>query len=105
MNCDPSLLSPLCFAVVARAGVADQFVIDSCGTGGGSSNWYLPGGFRRAALHLLLCCRSPISHHQRPRSAASALPFIVLANKSGPFMHSLPVTCAATTKATLLMAA
>lgn len=32
-------------AVVERAGVADQFEIDSCGTGGGSSNWYLPGGF------------------------------------------------------------
>ncbi|KAL4853458.1 putative low molecular weight protein-tyrosine-phosphatase [Chlorella vulgaris] len=29
--------------VVARAGVADQFVIDSCGTGGGSSNCYHEG--------------------------------------------------------------
>lgn len=35
-------------AVVERAGVADRFEIDSCGTGGGSSNWYLPGGFRCA---------------------------------------------------------
>lgn len=25
--------------------MADRFEIDSCGTGGGSSNWYLPGGF------------------------------------------------------------
>eukprot|EP00638_Chattonella_subsalsa_P003712 CAMPEP_0117753996 /NCGR_PEP_ID=MMETSP0947-20121206/12571_1 /TAXON_ID=44440 /ORGANISM="Chattonella subsalsa, Strain CCMP2191" /LENGTH=243 /DNA_ID=CAMNT_0005573011 /DNA_START=264 /DNA_END=995 /DNA_ORIENTATION=- len=32
-------------AVVKRAGVEDQFEIDSCGTGGGSSNWYLPDGF------------------------------------------------------------
>ena len=37
-----------CPAVVDKAGVADQFDIDSCGTGGGSSNWYLPGGFRQA---------------------------------------------------------
>lgn len=32
-------------AAVERAGLADAFIIDSCGTGGGSSNWYLPGGF------------------------------------------------------------
>ncbi|PSC72725.1 tyrosine phosphatase [Micractinium conductrix] len=31
--------------VVEKAGVSGQFEIDSCGTGGGSSNWYLPGGF------------------------------------------------------------
>ena len=35
-----------CRAVVEREGVAHQFEIDSCGTGGGSRNWYLPGGFR-----------------------------------------------------------
>ena len=35
-------------AVVERAGMSGQFDIDSCGTGGGSSNWYLPGGFRQA---------------------------------------------------------
>lgn len=32
-------------SVVDRAGLAGEFEIDSCGTGGGSSNWYLPGGF------------------------------------------------------------
>lgn len=32
-------------AVVERNGVAEKFDIDSCGTGGGSSDWYLPGGF------------------------------------------------------------
>ncbi|KAL4458020.1 hypothetical protein ABPG75_012885 [Micractinium tetrahymenae] len=32
-------------SVVERAGLAGEFEIDSCGTGGGSSNWYLPGGF------------------------------------------------------------
>lgn len=31
--------------VVKRASVAEQFDIDSCGTGGGSDDWYLPGGF------------------------------------------------------------
>ncbi|KAK9823202.1 hypothetical protein WJX72_001079 [[Myrmecia] bisecta] len=31
--------------VVDRAGVTDAFHIDSCGTGGGSRNWYQPGGF------------------------------------------------------------
>ena len=36
----------LSLAVVEKAGVSGQFEIDSCGTGGGSSNWYLPGGFR-----------------------------------------------------------
>eukprot|EP00879_Flechtneria_rotunda_P013514 GHRR01014111.1.p1 GENE.GHRR01014111.1~~GHRR01014111.1.p1 ORF type:complete len:272 (+),score=72.18 GHRR01014111.1:539-1354(+) len=32
-------------AVVEKAGVTDQFDIDSCGTGGGSPNWYMLGGF------------------------------------------------------------
>ncbi|KAG7670167.1 hypothetical protein Ndes2526B_g06569 [Nannochloris sp. 'desiccata'] len=32
-------------ATVEKRGVADQYSIDSCGTGGGSSNWYLDGGF------------------------------------------------------------
>lgn len=32
-------------SVVEKAGLSNQFEIDSCGTGGGSSNWYLPGGF------------------------------------------------------------
>ena len=32
-------------AKVERSGVADAFFIDSCGTGGGSPNWYAPGGF------------------------------------------------------------
>lgn len=32
-------------SVVERAGAADSFAIDSCGTGGGSSNWYRAGGF------------------------------------------------------------
>ncbi len=27
-------------AVVERAGMQDQFVIDSCGTGGGNPDWY-----------------------------------------------------------------
>lgn len=31
--------------MVEDAGVGDRFEIDSCGTGGGSSNWYLPNGF------------------------------------------------------------
>ena len=31
--------------VVKKAGVEGDFVIDSCGTGGGSPDWYLPGGF------------------------------------------------------------
>lgn len=31
--------------VVKKAGVQNEFEIDSCGTGGGSSDWYLPGGF------------------------------------------------------------
>lgn len=30
---------------VQRAGCADKFEIDSCGTGGGSSNWFKPDGF------------------------------------------------------------
>ncbi|GBF99308.1 tyrosine phosphatase [Raphidocelis subcapitata] len=32
-------------AVVEREGVAGAFDIDSCGTGGGASGWYKPGGF------------------------------------------------------------
>lgn len=32
-------------AVAERAGVADRFDIDSCGTGGGASGWFKPGGF------------------------------------------------------------
>lgn len=44
-------------AVVERAGVAGQFEIDSCGTGGGSSNWYLPGGFRWAGVSVGGCVR------------------------------------------------
>ena len=32
-------------AVVERAGLADRFFIDSCGTGGGASRWYKDGGF------------------------------------------------------------
>ncbi len=32
-------------ATVEKRGIADQYSIDSCGTGGGSSNWYLEGGF------------------------------------------------------------
>lgn len=31
--------------VVSRRGLDDKFLIDSCGTGGGSPNWYLEGGF------------------------------------------------------------
>lgn len=31
--------------VVERAGLAGQFSIDSCGTGGGSGNWWQKGGF------------------------------------------------------------
>ena len=27
--------------VVDRSGVADEFVIDSCGTGGGNEDWYM----------------------------------------------------------------
>jgi Low molecular weight phosphotyrosine protein phosphatase len=30
---------------VQQAGCEDAFVIDSCGTGGGSENWYTPNGF------------------------------------------------------------
>lgn len=32
-------------AVVERNGLSEQFEIDSCGTGGGSSNWYRAGGY------------------------------------------------------------
>lgn len=32
-------------SVVERAGVTHNFMVDSCGTGGGSSNWYRAGGF------------------------------------------------------------
>lgn len=31
--------------VVSKAGVADNFVIDSCGTGGGNPGWYKDGGW------------------------------------------------------------
>eukprot|EP01026_Neomeris_dumetosa_P028276 TRINITY_DN22902_c0_g1_i14.p2 TRINITY_DN22902_c0_g1~~TRINITY_DN22902_c0_g1_i14.p2 ORF type:complete len:244 (-),score=19.70 TRINITY_DN22902_c0_g1_i14:200-931(-) len=31
--------------VVLKAGLADKFLIDSCGTGGGSDSWYQVGGF------------------------------------------------------------
>ena len=31
--------------VVERAGLSDQFVIDSCGTGGGQPDWYKSGGW------------------------------------------------------------
>jgi len=31
--------------VVQKAGVADQFHIDSCGTGGGNPEWYRDGGW------------------------------------------------------------
>lgn len=32
-------------SVVERSGFEERFIIDSCGTGGGSPNWYLEGGF------------------------------------------------------------
>lgn len=32
-------------SVVEKSGLESQFHIDSCGTGGGSSNWYLENGF------------------------------------------------------------
>jgi protein-tyrosine phosphatase len=32
-------------AVVERNGMKDKFDIDSCGTGGGSPDWFLEGGF------------------------------------------------------------
>lgn len=44
--------------VVDKAGLAGEFEIDSCGTGGGSSNWYLPGGFRYARQPGTLCIRA-----------------------------------------------
>lgn len=31
--------------VVEKRGLAAQYVIDSCGTGGGSDDWYMDGGF------------------------------------------------------------
>ncbi|CAM9951516.1 unnamed protein product [Choristocarpus tenellus] len=31
--------------VTAKNGAQDEFYIESCGTGGGSSNWYKDGGF------------------------------------------------------------
>lgn len=46
--------------VVKKAGLSEQYTIDSCGTGGGSPDWYLPGGFsyhegaQRWFLHLTL---------------------------------------------------
>lgn len=41
--------------VVKKAGVEGEFVIDSCGTGGGSPDWYLPGGvsYHEGAARLL----------------------------------------------------
>lgn len=50
--------------VVEQAGLAGDFEIDSCGTGGGSSNWYLPGGFRWGGRHHGvpgLCAVPPLS--------------------------------------------
>ncbi len=32
-------------AAVEKAGLADQFDIDSCGTGGGNAGWYIQGGW------------------------------------------------------------
>lgn len=32
-------------ANVEKSGLSHRYIVDSCGTGGGSSNWYLPGGF------------------------------------------------------------
>eukprot|EP00232_Nephroselmis_pyriformis_P016817 CAMPEP_0182881594 /NCGR_PEP_ID=MMETSP0034_2-20130328/17265_1 /TAXON_ID=156128 /ORGANISM="Nephroselmis pyriformis, Strain CCMP717" /LENGTH=268 /DNA_ID=CAMNT_0025014629 /DNA_START=6 /DNA_END=812 /DNA_ORIENTATION=- len=32
-------------AVVEKKGLADQFDIDSCGTGGGNASWFMPGGW------------------------------------------------------------
>ena len=32
-------------AVVDKSGLASSILVDSCGTGGGSPDWYLPGGF------------------------------------------------------------
>jgi hypothetical protein len=32
-------------SVVERKGLADQFDIDSCGTGGGAASWYKAGGY------------------------------------------------------------
>lgn len=44
--------------VVKKAGVESQFMIDSCGTGGGSPDWYLPGGFsyHEGTQHFLSEC-------------------------------------------------
>jgi hypothetical protein len=40
--------------VVKKAGVQNQFLIDSCGTGGGSPDWYMPGGFSyHEGLHIM----------------------------------------------------
>ena len=40
--------------VVQRAGCEDQFLIDSCGTGGGMEEWYKPGvrSFHEGAHHI-----------------------------------------------------
>jgi len=32
-------------ATVEKNGAVDKYIIDSCGTGGGASGWYKPGGF------------------------------------------------------------
>ena len=55
-------------SVVDRSGVADEFTIDSCGTGGGNENWYhFTDNFVFVVLHIcyslantmhitILCC-------------------------------------------------
>jgi protein-tyrosine phosphatase len=32
-------------ANIEKSGFSHRYVVDSCGTGGGSRNWYMPGGF------------------------------------------------------------
>ena len=44
--------------VVDRSGVSDEYVIDSCGTGGGSEDWYAPHCFHAA--------RCPTAHLTDP---------------------------------------
>lgn len=62
--------------VLARRNLQEQFFVDSCGTGGGSPNWYMEGGF---------------SHHQGdpadPRmQAAAANRGLALHSKSRPLV-------------------
>eukprot|EP00955_Chlamydomonas_euryale_P106194 365688-Chlamydomonas_euryale.AAC.6 len=46
-------------AVVERNGVANKFDIDSCGTGGGSPDWYTAGGFSyHEVRHVRSSCRA-----------------------------------------------